>query len=92
MCWVAWDKITKPKAKGGLGIRDIQLTNHDCLLIRVLLGKYCHKKSLLDVQLPTVYSHGWRSILHGRDLLRGKVGKAISNGNNTKLGKILGSR
>ena len=32
-------------------------------------------------------SHGWRSIPHGRDLLRGRVGKAIGNGVNTKIWK-----
>lgn len=76
MCWVSWDRLTKPKDKGGLGLRDIQLfnqallekqawrilTNPTCLLSRVLLGKYCNNKSFLEVQLPTVCSHGWRSI------------------------------
>lgn len=101
MCWVSWDRLTKPKNKGGLGLRDIQLfnqallakqawrilTNPTCLLARVLLGKYCKNKSFLEVQLPKVCSHGWRSILHGRDLLQGNVGKAIGNGLTTKLWK-----
>ena len=101
MCWIAWIKLTKPKDKGGLGLRGIQLfnqallvkqvwrllTNQNCLLARVLLGTYCHKKYILEVQLPTVCSHGWRSILHGRDLLKGCVGKAIGNGLNTKVWK-----
>lgn len=61
ICWVAWDKLTLPKRLGGLGFRDVQLfnqallakiawrsiTNPGCLLSRVLLGKYCHKSSLL---------------------------------------------
>ncbi|XP_022556970.2 uncharacterized protein LOC111205438 [Brassica napus] len=101
MCWVAWDNLTKPKDRGGLGLRDIQLfnqallakqawrllTNPECLLARVLLGKYCHKRSFLEVELPAVCFHEWRSILHGRDLLRGRVGKAIGNGINTKIWK-----
>lgn len=101
MCWVAWDKLTKPKASGGLGPRDIQLFNQallgkvawriltspSCLLARVLTGKYCHKKSFLDAQLPAVCSHGWRSILHGRDLLKENLGKAIGNDQNTKVWK-----
>lgn len=87
MSWVAWDKLTKPKAGGGLGLRDIQLFNQallakqawrilanpECLLARVLLGKYCHNKSFMDVQSPSSCSHGWRSILHGRDLLKGRI-------------------
>ena len=101
MSWVAWHRLTKPKAGGGLGLRGIQLfnqallakqawrilTNPDCLLARVLLGKYCINKSFLEVQLPTVCSHGWRSILHGRELLKGNVGKAIGNGLTTRVWK-----
>lgn len=101
MCWVAWEKLTKPKAAGGLGLRDIQLfnqallakvawkilTNPSCLLARVLTRKYCHKRSFLEAQLPSVCSHGWRSILHGRDFLLENLGKAIGNGQNTKIWK-----
>lgn len=101
MCWVAWDKLTKPKASGGLGLRDIQIFNQallgkvawriltvpNCLLARVLTGKYCHKRSFLEAQLPAVCSHGWRSILHGRDLLQEHMGKAIGNGQTTKVWK-----
>jgi len=61
MCWVAWEKLIKPKAHGGLGIRDIQafnkallakqawriITKPDCLLSRILRGKYCTKASFL---------------------------------------------
>lgn len=61
------------------------LTKPGSLLARILLGKYCHKQSFLKVQTPTVCSHGWRSILHGRDLLKGNIGKAIGNGQTTKV-------
>lgn len=37
--------------------------------------------------MPTVCSHGWRSVLHGRDLLKANLGKAIGNGKTTKLWK-----
>lgn len=63
------------------------LTSPSCLLARVLTGKYCHKKSFLDAQLPAVCSHSWRSILHGRDLLKENLGKAIGNDQNTKVWK-----
>lgn len=101
MCWVAWDKLTLPKTAGGLGLRDIQLfnqallakiawrilTNPSCLLARVLKGKYCHKRSFLDAQTPSACSHGWRSVLHGRDLLSDNLGKAIGNGQDTRVWK-----
>lgn len=99
MCWVSWDKMTKTKAEGGLGFRDIHLFNQallakqtwriitkpNCLLARILLGKYCHKQSILNVEAPSACSHGWRSILHGRDLLKGYLGKAIGNGQTTRV-------
>ncbi|KAL0795714.1 hypothetical protein Bca101_067091 [Brassica carinata] len=93
--------MVKSKAGGGPGFRDIHLFNQAflakqawriltrpyCLLARILLGKYCLKQSFLEIQLPAVCSHGWRSILHGRDLLIGNVGKAIGNGEDTKVWK-----
>lgn len=101
MRWVLWDKLTQPKAEGGLGFRDIQIFNQallakqawriltvpNCLLARVLKGKYCHNISILEASVPSVCSHGWRSILHGRDLLVGNIGKAIGNGLTTKVWK-----
>lgn len=91
--------MTKVKADGGLGFRDIQLFNQallakqtwrilkkpESLLSRILLGKYCHKQSILKVETPAGCSHGWRSILHGRDLLKDYLGKAIGNGQTTRV-------
>lgn len=101
ICWVSWDKLTKPKELGGLGLRDIQLFNQallaklawriitapQSLLARVLTGKYCHRKSFLETEASQSISHGWRSILHGRDLLVQNLGKSIGNGLSTKLWK-----
>lgn len=101
ICWVAWDKLTTPKAMGGLGLRDIQLFNQallaklawrivtepSCLLARVLLGKYCHGKHFLEVDSPQACSHGWRGILHGRNLLTENIGKAVGNGQTIRLWK-----
>lgn len=101
MSWVAWKKMIKSKAEGCLGFRDIQLFNHallakiswriitvpECLLARILKGKYCHKKSFLEVELPSACSHGWRGIIQGRNLLRDNLGKAIGNGMTTKVWK-----
>lgn len=101
MCWVSWDRMTAPKAMGGLGLRDIQLFNQallakvawriitvpDCLLARILKGKYCQRQGFLDTNLPSSCSHGWRSILYGRDLIKDNLGKAIGNGQTTRLWK-----
>lgn len=91
--------MTKPKSAGELGLRDIQLFNQvllakqawriikrpESLLSRILLGKYCHKQVFLKVEAPKSCSHGWRSVLHGRDLLRDYLGKAIGNGQTTRV-------
>lgn len=101
MCMTSWVKLSKPKKLGGVGFRDIQLfnkallakqawrvlTNPDCLLSRVLRGKYCHKAPFLTVKVLTACSHGWRGIIHGRDLLAPKLRRAIGDGNSTRVWK-----
>ena len=81
MCWIAWDELTEPKSSAGLGIRDVHdfnvallaklawriYTRPECVLARLLLGKYCHSTSFHLVQCPYSTSHGWRSVLIGRD-------------------------
>lgn len=98
-CWVSWDKMTKPKKLGGLGFRDIQSFNDvllaklswriikdpNCLLARVLCGKYCGKATFLESHVPANASHGWRSICIGRDMLSKNIGWAIGNGSSTKI-------
>ncbi|XP_018474180.1 uncharacterized mitochondrial protein AtMg00310-like [Raphanus sativus] len=99
ICWKAWDQLTLPKQLEGLGFRDIQLFNQallgkiawrlitkpDCLLAKVLLGKYCHKTPFLKATQPQSFSHSWKGILHGRDLLLTHLGKTIGDGEDTKV-------
>nr|VDD10261.1 unnamed protein product [Brassica oleracea] len=101
ICWIAWSKITLPKLMGGLGVRDIQLFNvtllakqawriataPNSLLSRVLLGRYCQNSSFVDVLPTSNASHGWRSVLKGQDLLITQLGKAIGDGNSTRVCK-----
>ena len=101
ICWISWDKLTKPKNLGGLGFRDVELfniallgkiawrilTKPHCLLSRILLGKYCHSKSFLSVPSQGGSSHGWKGIIAGRDLLISHLGKSIGDGESTKVWK-----
>lgn len=62
MAWISWDKMTKPKAIGGLGMCDFQMFNDallakvswrlhenpDCLLGKCLRGKYYLESSILQ--------------------------------------------
>ncbi|KAL0854761.1 hypothetical protein Bca101_059913 [Brassica carinata] len=79
MCCVSWDRITKPKDLGGLGIRDIQhfntsllakqawriVTKPEGLFARVLVGKSCRNSSFLTVKLPKECSHGGEVLWQG---------------------------
>lgn len=71
--WVSWTNLTKPKASGGLGFRDIETFNQallaklvwrmlhapSCLLARDLSGKYFHKSPLwMYSSLPLVPTDG----------------------------------
>jgi len=97
--WVAWSKLTNPKNAGGLGFRDIErcndsllaklgwrlLNSPESLLSRILLGKYCHSSSFMECKLPSQPSHGWRSIIAGREILKEGLGWLITNGEKVSI-------
>lgn len=99
MAWIAWEKLTLPKGMGGLGVRDIQAFNEaflakisvrlmekpDGLLGRTLLPKYCPDGNLLTCTASSSASHGWNSILAGRDLLNKKMGWVIGTGTDVMI-------
>lgn len=99
MAWVSWTDMAKPKAIGGLGFRDFQdynaallaktgwrlLQNPDCLLGKVLLGKYCPDNNILLATGTSNMSHGWQSVLVGRDLLAQKLGWVVGDGQSIKV-------
>lgn len=97
--WVAWKKMADPKCRGGLGFKDINNFN-DALLAklswrllkspnslpsRILLGKYCCDSPFLVYTVSAVASHGWRSLIIGRDLLIKQLGCAIGDGISINL-------
>lgn len=87
------------KNLGGLKFRDVQTFNHallekivwrittnpSCLLSDILIGKYRHNASLMTTPLPSSFSHGWKEILNGPNLLIKHLGKTIDNCNTTKF-------
>lgn len=94
MCWVAWTALTLPKYEGGLGFRDLEtfndallarigwriMRNPSSLVARVLLGKYCKLSTFWDCTIATNASHGWRSVLAGREILKQGTGWEVGNG------------
>lgn len=61
------------------------IKNPNCLLARCLLGKYCHSEMLMNCQASSASSHGWRSVLVGRDLLKQQLGWMVGSGESISV-------
>lgn len=89
--------MTRSKQDGGLGFRDFESFNDaylakiswrlhhnpSGLLSRILIGKYC--RPFLQVEHKAAESHGWRSMLIGRDLMMSNSGWAVGSGENINI-------
>lgn len=99
IAWVAWDTMASPKFLGGLGFKDIESTNiallgklswriydnPDSLLAQVLKGKYFPDCSFLESTSKQGSSHGWASIMAGKNLMREGMGFIIGNGESVNV-------
>ena len=99
IAWIAWSRLILPKEEGGLDFRDIQsindaylaklswrlIRNPDCLLGRILFGKYCPSGDFLSVSIGSSCSHGWRGIMSGRDIIVENSGWAIGDGESLNV-------
>ena len=80
--WVGWQKVTKPKGEGGLGLQEANgrntallaklnwrfHTEDDALWVKVLKGKYCSNRRLNAINMDRLpCSQICRAIKNGRD-------------------------
>jgi hypothetical protein len=97
--WTAWDNLTKPRCRGGLGFRDMNLFNQamlarmawrliqhpNSLFARVLKAKYFPNGNILDTVFSTDPSPVWRGVEFGLELLKEGVISRIGDGKNTQI-------
>lgn len=95
---VAWEKVTKPKVEGGLGIRPMRKTNaaflaklgwrvlaeKDTLWSRVMRAKYCDNRCDVDMfQARADASNAWKGIVENINVVQKGVNMAVGNGRRT---------
>jgi hypothetical protein len=97
--WLAWDKLTKLKLRGGTGFKDLELFNQALLarqvwrllqylnsLSAVLLeAKYYPHGDLLDTSFARNSSPVWKGIEHGLDLLKKGVIWRVNSGHSINI-------
>ncbi|XP_051201978.1 uncharacterized mitochondrial protein AtMg00310-like [Lolium perenne] len=99
MHWLSWDKLTQPKACGGMGFRDFRVYNQALLArqawrliqypdspsARLLKAKYYPVGHLLDTAFIQDVSATWRGVMHGLDLLKQGAIWRIGSGSMVKI-------
>lgn len=97
--WLAWNRLCRPKAEGGMGFRDMGsfntallakqawriITHPDNLLSQVLKAKYFPRSPFLLAELGDRPSLTWRSILMARPFLETGLRRRIGNGADTPI-------
>ena len=92
--WLSWKHMCLAKKDGGLGFPDLKcfniallakqcwrlLHNQDSLLYKVYKAKYFPNNSFLEATIPSHSSYAWRSITHGRELIKQGSRWRVSNG------------
>ena len=97
--WVAWDKLASPKARGGMGFRDLELfnlslfgkhgwrfiTNPNLLCARGMKGRYFPDGEFMDAAVPRSSSAMWRAIVAGREALQTGLVKWVGRGSSISV-------
>jgi len=97
--WKAWDKLTEPKAEGGLGFRDVEGFNlamlgkqlwrmankPESLMARIFEARYFPSKSPLEASLGSRPSFAWRSIYEAKMLMQEGMRKEFGDGHTLRI-------
>ena len=97
--WIAWDKLCKSKAEGGMGFRDLKafnlallakqgwrlMQNQNSLFHQVFKAKYFANDTFLDAQLGKRPSFAWRSIMAAKDVILEGTRWNIGNGAKVRV-------
>ena len=99
LAWIAWGKMCKPKADGGMGFKDLKafnlallakqgwrLSQNPCSLAhRVLKARYFPGNNFMEAQLGNMPSYTWRSLLAAREILERGMRWSIGNGQKVQI-------
>ncbi|KAL0008862.1 hypothetical protein SO802_010364 [Lithocarpus litseifolius] len=97
--WIAWDKLCKPKADGGMGFKDLKafnlallakqgwrlLHNQNTLFHQVFKAKYFENSTFLEAELGKHPSFAWRSIMATKNVVAEGTRWSIGKGNKIRL-------
>uniref|UniRef100_A0A803PSV0 Reverse transcriptase n=1 Tax=Cannabis sativa TaxID=3483 RepID=A0A803PSV0_CANSA len=87
--WVKWDKLCKPKDKGGMGFKNMEKFNQSLLAKQgwkiinhphSLLARVLTNSTLLEAKLGGFSFFMWRSILWGRKIIEKGVRWRVQSG------------
>ncbi|XP_025661584.1 uncharacterized protein [Arachis hypogaea] len=99
--WRKWDSITDSKSSVGLGFKDLEkhniaylakqawraMKNPDAIWVQVLKSIYFPDENFWAAKCKKGAPWVWRSILHGRELLRERARWSIGDGSNVSIWK-----
>lgn len=97
--WLSWDKLSLPKAQGGMGFRNLRACNMamlakqgwkllkepDSLLHRCLKARYFPRCNFLEAQDCHNSSYTWKSILAAKPILTAGTCWRVGNGDSIRV-------